>query len=55
MSRWLLFLVFWAAALAFLPTALVGIGFAGWVIWIVRDIRRTLGGLDVQVELQADR
>ena len=54
-SRWLLFLVFWAAALVFLPTALVGLAFVGWVTWIVRDIRRTLGGLDAQVELLADQ
>ena len=54
-SRWLLFLIFWAFALVFLPTALVGLAFAGWVIWIVRDIRRTLGGLDAPVELKADR
>ncbi len=51
--RWLLFLVFWVTALLFLPTALVGVGFAGWVAWIVRDIRRTLGSLDVQEELVA--
>lgn len=55
LSRWLLFLVFWAAALVFLPNALVGLAFVGWVAWIVRDIRRTLGGLDVQVELLADQ
>jgi hypothetical protein len=54
-SRWLLFLAFWATALAFVPTVLVGLAFAGWVAWIVRDIRRTLGGLDVQEELIADR
>ena len=54
-SRWLLFLVFWGAALVFLPSPLVGLAFAGWVIWIVRDIRRTLGGLDAPVELKADR
>jgi hypothetical protein len=54
MSRWLLFLVFWAAALIFLPSALVGLAFAGWVAWIVRDIRRTLGGLDAPVELLVD-
>jgi hypothetical protein len=54
-SRWLLFLAFWAAALAFVPTVPVGLAFAGWVAWIVRDIRRTLGGLDVQEELIADR
>jgi hypothetical protein len=54
-SRWLLFLAVWAAALIFLPTVLVGLAFAGWVAWIMRDIRRTLGGLDVQQELVADR
>jgi hypothetical protein len=54
-SRWLLFLAFWAAALAFLPTVLVGLAFAGWVAWIARDIRRVLGGLDEQEELVADR
>ena len=54
-SRWLLFLAFWAAALAFLPTVLVGLAFAGWIAWIARDIRRVLGGLDVQEELVADR
>jgi hypothetical protein len=53
-SRWLLFLAFWAAALVFLPPALVGLAFVGWVTWIVRDVRRTLGGLDVQEELVAD-
>ncbi|MEM1434235.1 MAG: hypothetical protein AAGG11_09295 [Pseudomonadota bacterium] len=52
-SRWLLFLAFWAGALAFLPAAPVGLAFAGWVAWIVRDARRTLGGLDVQQELTA--
>jgi hypothetical protein len=54
-SRWLLFLAFWAAALVFLPTALVGLAFVGWVTWIVRDTQRTLGSLDVQEELVAER
>jgi hypothetical protein len=48
-------LAFWAAALAVLPTALVGLALAGWAAWITRDIRRVLGGLDVQEELVADR
>ena len=55
MLRWLLFLAVWVVSLVFLPTVLVGLAFAGWVAWIVRDIRRTLGGLDVQEELVADR
>ena len=55
MLRWLLFLAVWAVALAFLPTVLVGLAFSGWVAWIARDIRRVLGGLDVEEELVADR
>jgi hypothetical protein len=54
-SRWLLFLAFWAAALAVLPTVLVGLAFAGWVAWIARDVRRILGAMDVQEELVAHR
>ena len=54
-SRWLLFIAFWAAALAFAPTALVGLAFAGWAAWIARDLRRTFGDRDVQQELVADR
>ena len=53
--RWLLFLAFWAVALAFLPATLVGLGFAGWMAWIVLDVWRTLGSLDVQEELVAER
>ncbi|MFK7895246.1 MAG: hypothetical protein AB8G23_05400 [Myxococcota bacterium] len=53
--RWLVFLAFWAAALAFLPTALVGLASVGWVAWIVRDIRSALGRMNAQVELVADR
>ena len=53
-SRWLLFLAIWAAALFFAPTLWVGLAFAGWVAWIAHDIRRTLGGLDVQQELVAN-
>ena len=54
-SRWLLFIGFWAVALAFAPTMLVGLAFVGWLAWIIRDLRRTIGGLDTQVELVADR
>ena len=53
-SRWLVFLAFWAAALALLPTVFVGVAFAGWVIWIARDIRRIMGAMDRQKELVAD-
>ena len=53
-SRWLLFLAIWAAALVFAPTLLDGLAFAGWVAWIARDVRRTLGALDIQQELVAD-
>ncbi len=54
-SRWLLFIAVWAAALFFLPLAPVAFAFACWVAWIVRDTRRTLGGLGVQQELKANR
>jgi hypothetical protein len=46
--------LFWIAALAFAPTLLVGLAFAGWLAWIVQDLRRTLGDMDAQVELTAD-
>ena len=55
LSRWLLFLAMWAAALVFVPTWLVGLAFASWVAWIVRDVQHTLGRLDVQEELVANR
>lgn len=55
-SRWLLFLGFWAVALALLPTLLVGLAFAGWAAWVARDIRRTLGGdLNMHEELVSER
>lgn len=53
-SRWLLFVLIWIAALAIAPTPLVGLAFAGWLVWIVRDLRRTWGDMGVQVELTAD-
>ncbi|MCP5039463.1 MAG: hypothetical protein GY944_00450 [bacterium] len=52
-SRWLLFVAFWIAALALAPTLLVGLVFAGWVAWVIRDVRSVLGGLDVEKELTA--
>ena len=53
-ARWLLFLAFWAVASVLLPAALVALAFVGWVVWIGRDIKRTLGGLDIQEELVAE-
>ena len=50
-SRWALFLLFWVVAMALLPTLLVAVAFAGWFVWIVRDLRKTLDNLDTQVEL----
>lgn len=54
LSRWLLFVVFWIAAFALVPTVLVGLAFAGWLAWIVRELRRTLLNLGAQEELVAD-
>jgi hypothetical protein len=53
-SRWFYFLMFWIVALAVLPTTLVGLAFAGWFIWIVRDLRGILNKMDAQVELSAE-
>jgi hypothetical protein len=54
-SRWLLFLAFWGIAVTLLPIVPVGLAFAAWVAWIVRDVRRTLGGLEAPHELEAQR
>ena len=55
LSRWVLFFAFWAGALAVLPTLWVGLAFGLWLSWIVRDLRRTMGALDAQVELSGER
>ena len=52
-ARWLLFFAVWAVAGFLLPTLLVVAAFAGWVVWIARDIRKTLGAMDIQEELVA--
>ncbi|MEM6706829.1 MAG: hypothetical protein AAF690_29245 [Acidobacteriota bacterium] len=52
-SRWLLFFAVWIAAFVFAPAPLVGLALLGWVVWIARDVRKTLGALDVQQELVA--
>ena len=51
--RWLLFIAVWTAAVLFLPTTPVILGFASWLVWIVRDVRNTVGSLDVQQEITA--
>ena len=51
MARWLLFFVFWITALILLPAPLVGLGFAAWVIWIMRDMRRVMGKSQLKKEL----
>ncbi len=55
MARWFLFFAFWIAALVFAPALLVALLFAGWLGWIVQDLRRTLGDMNTQVELTSDR
>ena len=54
-SRWLLFLVFWIVALVFAPTLQVGLVFAIWLVWIVRDLRRITGNLNAKVELTPEK
>jgi hypothetical protein len=52
--RWILFFLFWFGASFSLPAPLVATAFAGWLIWIVRDLKKTLGALESPVELIAD-
>lgn len=53
--RWVLFIALWVAAIVFLPPTPVLFAFACWLVWIARDIRRTLGSLDVQQEIKATK
>ncbi len=55
LARWLLFFAFWAVAFALLPIPPVALAFAGWILWVRRDIRRMLGGASVQKELVPER
>lgn len=50
-SRWLLFFLFWMLAIVFLSPLLVAAAFSGWVVWILRDLRRILGDMEHQVEV----
>ena len=52
--RWPLFILFWVAALAVIPSGIVAASFAAWVVWIGLDIRRTMANMKFQVELKAD-
>jgi hypothetical protein len=49
--RWLVFFAFWVGALYLLPTALVGLAFAGWFAWVTFDTRRAMAKLRLQKEL----
>ena len=53
-KRWVPFIGLWIAAAVFLPAAPVAIAFSGWLAWIVRQVRRTLGNLDIQQEIRAN-
>ena len=55
LSRWLVFIAFWAIALWLLPAVVVGLGFAAWLAWVVRDTKRVMGKLQLQKELVADK
>lgn len=52
-SRWFLFLFFWMIAMAIVPTGLVAIAFAAWLVWIGLDLKRVLGDMGDQVELKS--
>ncbi|MEM7284416.1 MAG: hypothetical protein AAF438_22680 [Pseudomonadota bacterium] len=43
LSRWLVFLLFWAAAFFLLPVWMVGLSLTAWVVWILRNIQRNFG------------
>ncbi len=51
--RWIVFFAFWLAAVAILPIAPVVAAFACWLVWIARDVRNTVGSMDVQQEIKA--
>ena len=51
--RWIVFFAFWLAAVAILPIAPVVTAFACWLVWIARDVRNTVGSMDVQQEIKA--
>ena len=50
-SRWPGFIALWVAAFVFLPAPWVALGLVGWLAWIARDIRNTLGRMNVQEEI----
>lgn len=50
-ARWIPFLFFWIVAFLTLPPVLVGVVFAGWLFWIVHDVRRVLGEMGHRVEV----
>ena len=51
--RWIVFFAFWLAAVAILPIAPVVAAFACWLVWIARDVRNTVGSMDIQQEIKA--
>ena len=53
LRRWIVFFAFWLAAVAILPIAPVVTAFACWLVWIARDVRNTVGSMDVQQEIRA--
>ena len=50
-TRWIPFLSLWIVAFLTLPPVLVGVALAGWLFWIVRDVRRVLGEMGHRVEV----
>ena len=53
-ARWVVFFALWCSALQILPIAVVFTAFLAWLAWIIYDIRKTMRGFYVQVELSPD-
>jgi hypothetical protein len=46
------FIALWVTAFVYLPPLWVSLGLATWLAWIVRDIRKSLGRMDIQEEIK---
>jgi hypothetical protein len=51
-ARWPVFIALWVTAFVYLPPLWVSLGLATWLAWIVRDIRKSLGRMDIQEEIK---
>ena len=52
LARWPVFIALWVTAFVYLPPLWVSLGLATWLAWIFRDIRKSLGRMDIQEEIK---